>query len=489
MSSPDLIGLLSCLRLAGLNLSLSFRHSKNLMNIKLTLRGLLIASAMTLNSCGFQSKSLQITEELETVSECRNFRSLFWQTLHQASLDEKNPSSWEELEQGLKNSKDLRLQEWLGIIKILKTSLNDSFWQLPVSEQVEIWGQLELGLDIRPGFSEIIQNIKQTEGQFRQLGTKDCRDEEELRPPRDIETASLKDGMRRLLAGAYQSCEATQLSSLDESSARLEGVIEVGTHADGIGKVRKIGNLELVQSTHPYLRVQNRESDCFAVMEKPLIYDYGGKPAYPTAKGRVIDLFKNAGSGSTVLGIDCSALVVSSLGLSGFRLKPNEPLTASQTAAFGTATLIQSPKYFPCLDYIAVGKNQNLMSGDIITVQGHTVIVDSVGQDPWGIEGIQNENSCLALDGSKFDFVVFHSSPLYGATGIQKTQARAYMRENSRMTRGFLKYAKEHCLSNLQQQTRKPIWSDVSIVRHKKTPECLGVPLQMEKQACVKSCW
>lgn len=461
---------------------------KPMKNTRVTL-ALLCSLSLFLSSCGFQSSKSSIKNELEAATQCRNFRSLFWQTLNQASLETPAPQSWSEIKNELLSSEDSRLHEWVRVVERLEKSLGEEFWQNPVSEQTEIWAQLELGVDVRPGFTELLQSLEAEIQSLTPPGTQNCSNE--VVPPIDsVELANISQGARRVMAVAYQSCEAPKLSALDEFTRPMNGVTETGNHSDGVGRVRKIANLASVQQTHPYLRIQNREPSCFAVENKPLIYDYGGKPSYPSAKGSLINIFKNSGSGSTELGIDCSALVVASLGMTGLRLKPKEVLTASQTAAFGTATLIQSPKYFPCLDYIPLGINATLAAGDIITVQGHTVIVDSVGADPFGIQGVNTQAACQALDGSRFDFAVLHSSPLFGATGIQRLSGRAYMKlSDSKMTRGILKYAKQQCLLSLQNKVQKPQWTDVSIVRHKGTPDCKGAPLQMEKQACVSSCW
>jgi hypothetical protein len=287
---------------------------------------------------------------------------------------------------------------------------------------------------------------------------------------------------------AYQSCEASQIAALDQSTLPVEGISVVGTHPDTIGSVRKITDLDRVQRTHPYLRIQNKNPECFDVMSQPLIYDYGGKPAYSSALSYEIDLFRNSGSGGSEIGIDCSAFVVASLGFRGFRLKPNENLEARQTAAFGTSTLIKSPEFFPCLEYISIGKGLGIKSGDIVTVVGHTLIIDSLGADPFGLSGIQTESACRSLDGSKFDFKISHSSPVFGGVGINRTDVRDYMKLPSKMTAGLLKYAQNQCLLQVRNQTLRPQWTDVSIVRHKNTPECRGLALTAKHQKCVEIC-
>jgi hypothetical protein len=441
---------------------------------------------VNLVACSSENQKFRPELELEKSIECSNLYSKVWPALHNLSVQEVPPTSWQEVETFFSQHPDNKIRQVVGLIEILKKHLGEAFWKKSTAEQTEIWAQIELKLKVNPAFEVLFQDLKFYEENVFSAGTQNCS------PPHlkgQELNSELSVGMKRLMAGAYQSCESLRLPALDETDQDLQGIKVTGKHKDKIGNVRVIHNKALVQKTHPYLRIQENQNGCFNVMNNPLIYDYGGKTSYPSALGKLISVFKNGGSGSQALGIDCSALVVSSIGLAGLRLQPNLDTEARHTAAFGTSTLIDFPKHFPCFDYVPVGGNDSIKVGDILTVRGHTLIIERVGQDPWGIEGIQNEATCLALDGSRFDFDVFHSSPLFGAVGIQKTSAKAYMREVTTTTKGILKYAIQNCLNRVKEVETRPRWSDVTLVRHKGTPECLGSPLQLEGQACVSHCW
>jgi len=455
--------------------------------LELMLKHLLVFSLLVFLMPGCAPSSVssqQIANGLEEKVECRDLEKFFWIELHQATLENRNPKSWKELKDSFLNSKNLNLQRLGDAVLILETHLTNSFWNLSPSEQTEIWAQLELRIDEKPGFSKLIAELSAHFSKHQAGGTENCF----VVLAGQQDQLDLSYGARRVMQIAYQSCEASQMAALDSSVTDIIGISVVGTHPDKIGSVRKITDLAQVQKTHPYLRIQNKDPDCFDLMKKPLIYDYGGKPAYASALTSEIDLFRNSGSGSSELGIDCSAFVIASLGVKGFRLKPNENLEARQTAAFGTSTLIRSPDFFPCLEYIKIGKGFGIQPGDIVTVVGHTLIIDSMGADPFGLMGLQSESACLGLDGSKFDFKISHSSPIFGAVGINRTDVRDYLRLPSKMTNGLIKYARNQCLLSLKNTSSQPRWSDVSIVRHKNTAECRGLSLTAKYQKCVETC-
>ena len=452
--------------------------------ICLMLKNLIVLIFFIQGCSPVQLSSDLIPQRLEDKAECRDLEKFFWIELHQATLENRNPKSWKELRDSLSSSKNLNLQKLSDAVFILETHLTDSFWSLSQGEQTEIWAQLELQISEKPGFAKLLKELK---AHFSQPQTKASENCSQTLPGQQ-DQLDLSHGAKQVMQIAYQSCEASRVAPLDSSVRPMEGVSIIGTHPDNIGSVRKITDLAQVQNSHPYLRIQNQSSECFDVMKKPLIYDYGGKPAYSSAIANEIDLFRNSGSGSQELGIDCSAFVISSLVVRGFRLKPNENLEARHTAAFGTSTLIRSPEFFPCLEYISIGKGLGIRTGDIVTVVGHTLIIDSMGTDPFGISGLQTEAACRGIDGSKFDFKISHSSPIFGSVGINRTDVRDYMKWPSKMTAGLLKYAQNQCLLEIRNLTSRPKWADVSIVRHKNTPECRGLALAAKHQKCVESC-
>ncbi len=477
-------------------------------------RLLLALLVVSLVGCGQAShqNSRAIAERLEDGLECQDFEPHFWHTLHDASLNSKTPTSWESLKTAFREREILaKNKNSLKLIDTLERHLGDSFWEKTPQHQVMVWAQLELKLEENEGWPELQTELaklfqSQTEGKTKSCdkganppqppSTPDQPQNPEVplepepsKPPIDEPkvTGPSQWGGRWVMATAYQSCEAVEMPPMNSQTQDALGIAITGRHPAG-GNIREIENLSLVQKTHPYLRIQNKEAGCFNVEAKPLIYDFGGKPAYASSGSRELDLFKNAGSGSQELGIDCSGLVFASFGVQGLRLIPHQDMTAGTVSGFGSSSLLSPPSAWKCVDRISIGQQDSLKPGDVISVQGHTILVDQVGEDPWGLRFAANRDQCSTITEAHFDFVVLQSSPSKNGVGINRYIARDYLQESSKMRTGLIKYAQNHCRARFDQSPSKPKWSDISIIRHKGTSECLGRPLTLKAESCVQSC-
>lgn len=297
-------------------------------------------------------------------------------------------------------------------------------------------------------------------------------------------------GGRWTFATAYQSCQSVQLPSMNDQTPDLEGIQITGRHSDGVGNKRTIASLSKVQSTHPYIKnVTSYGSSCFNVRQSPLIYDYGGKPYATTSSTAAIDLFKNNGSGTSVLGIDCSAYVYSSLATAGLRLKEGRALKASDSWAWGSTAYVEPSKNgLTCLSKITVSSSSSIKAGDIVAVPGHVLLIDKAGTDPFGIGSITKESDCAKLKSNVFDFVVAQSSPSKGAVGINYFEARDYLPTSEKMKAGLEKYAYYACLAKFTGKTYTPNLGTLSVVRHKGTSACMTTRVSLAKESCIASC-
>lgn len=299
---------------------------------------------------------------------------------------------------------------------------------------------------------------------------------------------------------AYQSCLPEVLTPLSEDTEPLKGLAIIGNHPDGVGKKRRIANLQMVQQTHPYLASQNENSypppSCFNVYKEPLVYDYGGKPFASSQDPLLLDLFKDAGGGTSTLGIDCSGFVVASLLNAGRRLSPNRMIQGTDVYAFNSNSFINpSSSGLGCFERIKQGYSQSqdeyldIRSGDILAVSGHILILDDVNEeDPWGF--IESGEACKNLKISKFNFSVIQSSPSKNGVGINRFKIQDYLIDanSPKLSRAFTSYAEHACENYYNQKVKRLTATDFSIVRHLGTPACLGERVKLQNESCIRSC-
>ena len=296
-------------------------------------------------------------------------------------------------------------------------------------------------------------------------------------------------GSYNVLTTAYQSCQVLEIPEISAATPDVVGIKRVGTHPDGVGGVREVSSVASVQQTHPYIRVAaGVQNGCFNVRNNPLIYDYGGSPS---VANNTLNFFKNSGSGSNALGVDCSAYVSSAIAAGGFRYKAgvdNKAVYVRQTAV-----KFVDPKSsgFSCFDNITVDRNNSIKPGDIAAVHGHVVMVDKIGADPFGLKKLNSISQCDSLDFRNFDFVISQSSPNKNGIGLNRFIARDYLKdvgEFGKMGVMFSEMGKAACKAYFQNTSVKPSSSAWGIIRHNGKAECFAPRIEMAQQSCVNAC-
>lgn len=298
-------------------------------------------------------------------------------------------------------------------------------------------------------------------------------------------------GALKTIATSYQSCEAGQRPAMTSDTRNVEGISIVGTHPNGVGRIRAISDLPRLLRTDYYLLSYERpSSSCFKIQSSPLIYDYGGKPSTDTGTDAVLDLFRNAGTGGQVLGIDCSGYVYSALATAGLKLKSSGRLKAIGVHGVN-ASMLMNPRSngLTCLDLVTFTSRETLKPGDLLASSGHVVMIESVGPDPLGIASITRESDCKRtnISLSRLDFTILQSSPSKGGIGINHMRAADYLADGGSMATAMIEHAVNACLAKF----RGPIVSKSSsanLVRHKGTSECLDRPVRLAREECIAGC-
>ncbi|MCO5113201.1 MAG: hypothetical protein M9899_03395 [Bdellovibrionaceae bacterium] len=296
-------------------------------------------------------------------------------------------------------------------------------------------------------------------------------------------------GTYKTFATAYQNCEALNVPTIQNSKSSLEGIKVTGRHSSGGGNVRVISSLSSVQRTHPYLSQRTPDSSCFSTYNSPLIYDYGGKPYSAAAANAELNFFKNHGTGSAALGTDCSGFIFTALATAGLKLNPSVNLKARDVLSYNSARFKNpSSGGTTCFRKIAVAKTEDLAVGDVVASSGHIFIVTKTGQDPLGIRKAKSLSECSKITSANFDFELAQSSPTNNAIGINMMTASYYLPTSPTMKTGMEKYAKFLCESRFKSIS-EPNVSEVSVVRHKKTSECMSTfKVALTGEKCVESC-
>jgi hypothetical protein len=299
-------------------------------------------------------------------------------------------------------------------------------------------------------------------------------------------------GILRTFATAYQSCDVLHLPAMSAATASAQGISIVGDHPAG-GKKREISNRALLNSTHYYIHNQRlAKNTCFEVRNSPMIYDFGGKPNTVAAVPNELNMFKDGGSGTSVLGIDCSAFVFSALALAGLKMDPDpkKVLKADLVHGIGSSAYKEPQSNgLRCLDKIKVTKTVSIAPGDIIAINGHVNIVDSTGPDPFGLARAAGAADCTSakLTSSGFDFVIAQSSPSKGGIGINRYRAKDYLNESSTYRTGLTAYAVAACKAKFGGNATVDS-PNLSVIRHRRTPECMAPRLVSRNMDCVDSC-
>ncbi len=300
-------------------------------------------------------------------------------------------------------------------------------------------------------------------------------------------------GARRALAVAYQSCDALNLAPMSAATPGVQGIKSIGVRSDG-GQIRDIASLAALTATDYYIAGLNlAQPSCFDVRKKPLIYNFGGKPFTVSAKPQLLDLFTHISSGGPTLGIDCSGYVFSALALAGLKLdpKPTSVMKADLVQGLPSGAFKEpQANNLGCLQKISVTAETSILPGDIAAINGHVVMVDSVGADPLAIAFARSFDDCTSakIKPSAFNFVIAQSAPIKGGIGINRIRAVDYMPESTTIRNGFIAYAVAACRARFSGSA-EAISPDFSLVRHTKTKACLAPkPLVMTHEECIATC-
>ena len=297
-------------------------------------------------------------------------------------------------------------------------------------------------------------------------------------------------GARKVMATAYQSCSALDLNLMPKKHT-TRGIYATSRHSSGNGWRRVISDKDALNQSHFYLSQIStpNSSQCLNTHTYPLIYDYGGKPS---TSMRSINLFKNSGTGSKALGVDCSGFVASAMASAGLRLKPGvfiRPIHVKGVNSWMFKTAQKNK--LSCLLQQDLSINNPIRPGDIIASNSHVLIVEMAGEDPFSLRSVRNENDCHSrtIKLSQFHFSIIQSSAHNNGVGINRMHIQdAVAGGLASISRGLKRTASRACYKMFGKETHTNI-GEISILRHASNVSvCRDREIYLENQECLQSC-
>ena len=298
-------------------------------------------------------------------------------------------------------------------------------------------------------------------------------------------------GAKKVMATAYQSCSVLDLPLMNSEHETVG--VRKSKQSGNRGYKRNISNLNQVNQSHYYLSQLQAPShpQCLNIHASPLLYDYGGKPSTSTYS---INLFQNSGSGSQMLGIDCSGFVSTAMATAGLRLKEGMSIRPVHVQGINSWMLKNSRKNeLSCLEKQDISVKNPLQPGDIIASNNHVVIVDMVdeNEDSFSITPINSQNDCHSsrIQLQRLNFSIIQSSVHNNSVGINRMHiVESLSAMNNAFNKGLKKIVSRACYKMFGKETHKNI-DEISILRHTiHEPSCRDQEIYLERQECLQSC-
>ncbi len=305
-------------------------------------------------------------------------------------------------------------------------------------------------------------------------------------------THPLVYGAKKVMATAYQSCSVLDLPLMNNQQETI-GVHVQSKHSNNRGYQRNISNLKEVNQSHYYLSQLNipENTQCLNIHASPLLYDYGGKPSTSMDS---INLFQNSGSGSQILGVDCSGFVSTAMATAGLRVKQKMSIRPIHVKGINSWMIKNARQnQLSCLEKQNISRQNPLQPGDIIASNNHVVIVDMTdeNEDSFSLARINSSDNCHSskIKTKLFNFSIIQSSIHNNSVGINRMHiVESLSLMDNAFINGLKRVASRACYEIFGIDNHKNI-NEISILRHTiHEPSCRDREIYLERQECLQSC-
>ena len=243
----------------------------------------------------------------------------------------------------------------------------------------------------------------------------------------------VSDAARRIFATLHQSCDSLDRQIPSHESMRgYRAPDEIPESQKHLHPATRFFDVNEVRASHPYLQTQYGEG-CQDMRRSPPVFHVGGKAEIQRQNGRVqVDIFnqRRNRTGGQLTTMDCSGYLSATFAAAGLRLRATEdPRAAYQLSAAEYTNL--GRRSGDCMNVVSFSANESIRAGDVFAkhnpgdAYGHSLVIESVGPDPFGLARITNVSQCSRdLDPAQFDFNIIQSSSHAGYPALNRMTAR-----------------------------------------------------------------
>ena len=454
---------------------------------------------------------------------CKDFRSYVWNYIYRIVSNENGkPPPYHTVKEKITeriqtlmedhNAPEEVIQQFARQFVEIYALVTEFMDQYQVAEATETLVQLELDIE-EQNHTEFTRKLKHTFTELDKSAKRlnhNCQEENQAhvaesdKPSDDSDSTEwdiewfykmrknlhpLVYGARKVMSTAYQSCSVLDLFLMPKGH-KTRGIRITSQHPSGNGWIRDISSINSLRQSHYYISQTDipNSQQCLDIHSYPLIYDYGGKPSTTLHS---INLFKNSGSGSQLLGVDCSGFVASAMASSGLRLKPGVFIRPIHVKGVNARMFKNAHRNnLSCLQQQDISIHNPIRPGDIVASNTHIFIVDAVGNDPLGLHSIRSSSKCHSsgITLSNFDFSIIQSSAHNNGVGINRMQVAAAIDGLSSMEKGLKRVASRACYKMFEQNFHRNI-TEIAILRHASNEQaCRDREIYLEKQECLTAC-
>lgn len=234
----------------------------------------------------------------------------------------------------------------------------------------------------------------------------------------------------------YQNCEAAAQAPYDvEKLGDLRGYVSLRNDVTK-GTNSRVQDLAVARDSQYYVKCDGRQrprKNCRDLCGAPPTYLWGGMGTYQkTKKGITLDVFHNTEPTQTLAGhpgLDCSGFIHTVFALAGLRVRPDQAPSAETADSITARTFMNQPG--GCFKDTSLDQ---IRPGDLIAWTTHIVMVDSVGEDPFGLKAVSKIEDCTFenLKPDRFGLVVINSK---GGTDSISDEVKALDAKNPALKR------------------------------------------------------